>query len=250
MLWCFIKLRRFGMVVCLSGALTATAGAQQLPPAMPRFEIRWTDYAAIGVLGTAAVLPTLLADHLPHATCAPCDPSGLWGIDRGTIGEPRSGPAAASDVTLLATFFGGAALLAHARAGQPSQAKWEDVTVYTQSVLATAAVTEWTKVLFQRPRPPRYTANAANYLDPDYGKSFPSGHAAFSFAAASSYASILSQRGEAGRHKGEIVLLFTTAAATSILRVSAHKHFPTDVMAGAVLGTTVGWFVPRIHRTQ
>ncbi|MBI4542902.1 MAG: phosphatase PAP2 family protein, partial [Gemmatimonadetes bacterium] len=38
--------------------------------------------------------------------------------------------------------------------------------------------------------------------------------------------------------------------ATSALRVVAGRHFPTDVVAGAVLGTLVGWTLPQVHRTQ
>jgi len=29
--------------------------------------------------------------------------------------------------------------------------------------------------------------------------------------------------------------------------VFAGKHFPTDVLAGAVLGSGIGWLVPTIH---
>ena len=77
-----------------------------------------------------------------------------------------------------------------------------------------------------------------------------SGHTSTTFAAAAAYASILQRRGEAGKHTAEIVALFGAAALTGVLRVSAHKHFPTDVIAGAALGTAIGWAVPRLHRVQ
>ncbi|MEO1480709.1 MAG: phosphatase PAP2 family protein, partial [Myxococcota bacterium] len=36
-------------------------------------------------------------------------------------------------------------------------------------------------------------------------------------------------------------------AATGYGRVAAGRHFYTDVLAGAVLGTTVGFLVPKLH---
>ena len=70
------------------------------------------------------------------------------------------------------------------------------------------------------------------------------------FAAAAAAASILHRRGELHRHKVETVLLFAAAATTAALRVAAHRHFPTDVVAGAALGTAVGWVVPLLHPLQ
>ncbi len=37
---------------------------------------------------------------------------------------------------------------------------------------------------------------------------------------------------------------------TAYLRVKAAKHWPTDALAGLILGGTVGWLVPRLHRTK
>ena len=245
-----IKLRHVGVLGALLAIAPRPLAAQRVPDALPRYQVGAVDYAVIGVSALASALPALLGDQLPYASCAPCDPSELWGIDRGAIGDIRSGPARMSDITMLATIGGGGALTFMARGNQSRTAQWEDVAVYSQAVLITSAVTEWSKVLFQRPRPPRYGANAANYPDPEYGRSFPSGHTSTTFAAAAAYASILQRRGEAGKHTAEIVALFGAAALTGVLRVSAHKHFPTDVIAGAALGTAIGWAVPRLHRVQ
>ena len=34
------------------------------------------------------------------------------------------------------------------------------------------------------------------------------------------------------------------------LRVRAGRHYPTDVLAGAALGTFIGWLVPRLHEVD
>jgi membrane-associated phospholipid phosphatase len=48
--------------------------------------------------------------------------------------------------------------------------------------------------------------------------------------------------------------LWTFAAAvpfaTAYLRVSAGKHFPTDVMTGYAVGAAIGWLVPHLHKKK
>ena len=46
------------------------------------------------------------------------------------------------------------------------------------------------------------------------------------------------------------ILLYAGAVGVAALRVAAGKHFPTDVVAGAALGSAVGWLVPTIHPAQ
>jgi membrane-associated phospholipid phosphatase len=43
------------------------------------------------------------------------------------------------------------------------------------------------------------------------------------------------------------LLLYGAALATGVLRVEAGKHFPTDVMGGAALGSALGWLAATIH---
>jgi membrane-associated phospholipid phosphatase len=44
------------------------------------------------------------------------------------------------------------------------------------------------------------------------------------------------------------LLLYAGALSVASLRVAAAKHFPTDVIAAAALGSGIGWLVPTIHR--
>ncbi len=246
-----IKLRARGALAALllCGAPQLAAG-QQIPALPLRYQIGWQDAAVTGGALALTATATLLREQLPHATCAPCDPDDLWPIDRRYVGEPQAGPGTASDATVFLAAVGGGALLMSTHAGDPSDAKWEDLAVYAQALSVSAALTAWSKVLFQRPRPPRYTVNATAYLDADYGLSFPSGHTATAFTAAAAYTSMLHRRKQVGKHKLEVALMFGVAAATGVLRVAARKHFPTDVVAGAVLGTAVGWIIPQVHPIQ
>ncbi|MGF7177692.1 undecaprenyl-diphosphatase [Azospirillum doebereinerae] len=63
-------------------------------------------------------------------------------------------------------------------------------------------------------------------------RSFPSGHAASAFAAATAVAS-------ATRTPGEAALVYACAAVLASGRVVRHRHWASDVLAGALLGTGV-----------
>jgi membrane-associated phospholipid phosphatase len=239
------KLAR-SLALALAASLAARpAGAQATAL---RFDARLVPSTAV-LAGTlaAGLAPVVFASSLPHATCAPCDPSGLSWLDRGTVGPVRPGVSSVSDATLLLTGAGAGLLLA-ADARHDAGMVREDLTVFAQSLATASMLAGWAKVVFHRPRPYRYTAAAAGSgAGAESGLSFPSGHATFTFAAAFAYWSIEARRGRAGARTPGIVALLAAAATTSTLRVVARKHFPTDVLAGAVLGGTVGWVVPRIY---
>lgn len=88
------------------------------------------------------------------------------------------------------------------------------------------------KIACDRPRPPEHFAalgvevNAPLGAPPD--RSFPSGHAQTAFAAAV-YLSLLFPRGAA--------LFLALAALVGLSRVALGVHYPSDVLAGAALGS-------------
>lgn len=73
------------------------------------------------------------------------------------------------------------------------------------------------------------------------GQSFPSGHATEAFAVASVFAT---------RSKGWVVptLAYGLAGAVAFARVNDRAHFPSDVLAGAIIGTTIGRSIVHRHR--
>lgn len=77
-------------------------------------------------------------------------------------------------------------------------------------------------------------------------QSFPSGHASLAFAAATSYL-VMAQREQLPHRARNAVLLYVGAAGVAALRVAGGKHFPTDVMGGAALGSGIGWLTATVH---
>ncbi len=83
------------------------------------------------------------------------------------------------------------------------------------------------KHVIRRPRPP-----SPGLLAPPTALSFPSSHAATSFAAARSFRRILRARGR--RRTAQAML--PLAALMAATRIYAGVHYPSDIAAGALLG--------------
>jgi len=98
-------------------------------------------------------------------------------------------------------------------------------------------IAELLKLLIRRPRPFDAIAGAPDTLLAHPASfSFPSGDAALAFGAAAALGIV------APRYRA-FALLFALAVAVS--RVLAGVHYPSDVLAGAILGSVVGRVVAR-----
>lgn len=106
-------------------------------------------------------------------------------------------------------------------------------------VLATTALAVFVlKRVFARTRPFASLDNIKPLVfAPPNDYSFPSGHAAGSFAFAVFFALVLWKRGRAARITAIVLLLL--AVGVGLSRIALGVHFPGDVLAGAALGTTV-----------
>jgi len=100
----------------------------------------------------------------------------------------------------------------------------------TALLLETAAVVAL-KELLNQPRPPVLFKNLEPLFDLKW-RSFPSGDAAMAFTIA-----VVLSEGERPLVK---VLLYAYAFLIAFERVYAGVHFPLDVLAGALIGATIG----------
>jgi membrane-associated phospholipid phosphatase len=100
-------------------------------------------------------------------------------------------------------------------------------------------VDESLKRVFGRERP-TITDGQGRFLQQFRDPSFPSDHSMLGWTAASiiahEYPGVLSQ-----------ALAYGTASAVSLARVSARKHFPSDVVAGGALGWLIGRQIYNAH---
>lgn len=231
--------------LCCGGLFGLRPAAAQTAPTFPAaYHADWRDGAQVGVAGVLYVLPYLLKLPAGAPPCAPCDPASVWNLDRVGIRSHSVTAGTASSVILVAE--GGFAFAA-ALDGARGPAARGRLAVLADAGMWSVTASGWIKALVHRSRPILYTSDAAAAAgDRDSRMSFPSGHATVGFAMAAAYLE-LARRDHAPHVTRNAILLFGSATAVSALRVAAGRHFPTDVLAGAALGTAVGFLVARFH---
>jgi membrane-associated phospholipid phosphatase len=247
------RLAAVGLVLVLlpSAGLRAQAASSEGLEYRPSLDVPLTLAGAAGTLA-----PRFLTDESKTWTCRWCDRDERGGdtlndldaaVRRHWRWSDRERAHTWSNVTLGLSVVGPTAAFAAARGGFGDGFGGEMLIVVEAAAL-NMAVTQGTKYLFRRERP------WAHFDDPLRGEhlgsrngvlSFASGHASLAFALAVSTGSLASLRGDDGKEWVWATGL-TAAAATAYLRVAADKHYFTDVLAGAAIGATVGWVVPRI----
>ena len=107
---------------------------------------------------------------------------------------------------------------------RPRRRRWARALA---SVVGTYLLNTAIKGVFRRARP-AFDDLPALIATPT-ALSFPSAHASSSFAAARAYSALL-----------PAAPLYATAAAMGLSRVYLGVHYPTDIAAGALLGTIAG----------
>ena len=121
--------------------------------------------------------------------------------------------------------------------------------MYLQTMTAVGAVTELAKVSFKRVRPYAYAVGPTSRLPIDARKSFFSGHTSASFAGAVFFAKVYSDFNPDSRWTPAVwAASLALASSVAYWRVAAGKHFPSDVMVGALVGSAVGYGIPALHK--
>ncbi len=191
--------------------------------------------------GAGAILisvPTLtrLNEHPPD--CAPCDPSTLPWFDRWAVNDQNGSVSDASTVL-------GLGLAAATWVDLGTDGGGRALATSAEAVAWAAAATEWGKALIGRKRPVLYTDAAPDEASNIRNqRSMPSGHTSVAFALATSYILYTWDRRD---NKTPALLAGAAAVSVGVLRVVAARHFPSDVLVGAAVGTLSGIVVYSIR---
>jgi undecaprenyl-diphosphatase len=188
------------------------------------------------------------------------NPNTLLAIDRGAVTQHVDPNAATLSNVGIGLALGFAVLdpIATGFRERSAMSGLVDGVLYVETLTVTMAVTNLAKVAVRRPRPLAYTAAAQHKDDPGYSNtdtdsslSFFSGHTSTTAALAATATYLAFARSP--RSVRPWLTLIAGTALTSFVgfeRVRAGKHFPTDVLAGAMAGAGVGLLVPHLHRTD
>ncbi len=130
-------------------------------------------------------------------------------------------------------------------------------SVYTlmafENLFLTMVFTGVTKTTTLRIRPYTYNAMVPYHekVRTDARRSFISGHTSLAFCSAVFLSSVFSKT-----HPDSPLrpLVWSSsllcASGVGYLRYASGKHFPTDIIAGAIVGSTIGYCIPALHEIK
>jgi membrane-associated phospholipid phosphatase len=227
----------------------ARAGAREVVP----YQVDWTvDLAVIGGASALWLFPTLIRQEVIRPSC-PCKSSDVPAIDHYPIGRSSTladqlSNVAEAGVTVVplvldAIDAGGAGGGWRGFAG--------DTVVLAEVLAVNGALNQLVKMVVRRPRPKVYDVDPSSpeLTDPGNYLAFYSGHASTAFAAGMAYATTFALRHpDSPSYKLVYGAAGLVGGTVALLRVLAGQHFPTDVMAGAAIGSALGLVIPRLHR--
>lgn len=197
------------------------------------------------IIGTSALATVTTGYLLKEDTNNSLDKFG-W-IDENNTFEYNKGMDSFSDYLSLAPLLAMPLLLD----------RWDVENISTlgvmfiESFLLTYGVKDLLKSFVERPRPYNFYNNTPSELlnNSDRYLGFPSGHTSVAFMGAS-FSTYIFSKGTASKRQKYImgITTFGIATTTAVLRVSSGSHYIFDVLAGATLGSIVGFGVPYLHR--
>jgi undecaprenyl-diphosphatase len=197
----------------------------------------------------------------PQQIDATFDTKNLLTLDRAAVEQtvdPKADGRSSAGELLALGFAAADSVISGFRYGR--EAGLVDAIMYSEAVAFTWGLTNMAKVAFRRPRPIAYIerehAIAAgqdpatyNNTSTDSALSFFSGHTALT-ATVSASATYLAFARSPHTARPWITLAGGVALTTfvGVERVRSGAHFPTDVIAGALVGASVGVLVVHLHR--
>lgn len=123
--------------------------------------------------------------------------------------------------------------------------------MYLETLLIANGLKELAKLAVNRKRPYMYSDRdlPQDEIDNgDWAKSMPSGHTTFAFASAAFLTYTFCRYFPDSPWRIPVSIgSYALASGIAVLRISSGKHFLSDVLAGAAIGSAVGFLVPFLH---
>jgi len=171
----------------------------------------------------------------------------IKGIDNGSQQNLNNKTAKISDVVLV-----GSMVLSGLQALGPNKdIRWNYVNLLSQNLMVTLNTTQSIKLAFQRTRPytqsPQYNSLESKTDD---RLSFFSGHSSMTASAATTAMIIAFKYEDKNWMKYTALAGSALTLTTAYLRVRAGKHYPSDVIAGLVVGTGISLLNAYIHENR
>lgn len=125
--------------------------------------------------------------------------------------------------------------------------------MYMETVAFAVIIPAFAKGTAERIRPFVYNPDvaASTRMTNDPRGSFFSRHTTMAFASAV-FLSTVHDAYHPGSASSPYIWAGSLLAATAVgvMRVESGDHFPTDVIAGAAVGSAIGYVIPRMHRVE
>ena len=125
--------------------------------------------------------------------------------------------------------------------------------MYGETMLINGGLTSILKYSIRRPRPFVYNEDASlsRVQSLNAQSSFVSGHTSTAAAAMFFTAKVYADLHPDSDWRPVVwTVAAIVPAVTGYLRVRSGKHYPTDILGGYVLGATVGYLVPHLHKAD
>jgi PAP2 superfamily len=244
--------RRF--VACwLAAALCCDVAAQEEARV---YRLRpWADagLCVVGLAGTVGGLRLQEArGELSVDLLNSLDVDGVPAFDRASLRiDPTGQDRALVSSDLVLNICAGAPLLLVL--DKRVRREWIAVAVlYAESALLTGGIQTMTTSAFPRYRPITYLTNATLEQRQDYRNvnAFYSGHTANTAVATFFMAKVIDDlHPELGGKRWFVYgAALVPPALVGYYRIQGGKHFPSDVLMGALMGGAAGYLVPHLHR--
>ena len=227
-------------------SVTAQAQAQTQQSKQSIYKIDpWADGLIIGITSLGVFGAYTDSASLIRPRC-PCNLNEINSLDRSVVGNHDRNMEKFSDAAAVAAVAVPVYLDWHELGFSPEFK--EDAVVFLETLTVNASLVTFAKYNVQRPLPRTYDGDPALINSAKGYRSFYSGHTSTVFAALSMTSYTYNKRHNEATWPWVFTGVF--GASVAYARVAAGRHFYTDVLVGAGMGTAVGILVPWMHSKE